>query len=203
VTSKRAASGSTVPHGAHRPSADAVPLRVRAIGAGVCVLLVFATVGVLLSLGGHPAVGDVSFGQSARGSPPRPAAPSASPTPSLAASPSAAPAASGATSAVPHSAVRPPAPVAHAPLTVLNNSTIKDLGETSAARFRAGGWAIAAIDGITGRYRYTTVYYGPGQIEAARALVRQFPGIKVIDSRANVPDLPGSGLTVVVTKDFR
>lgn len=96
----------------------------------------------------------------------------------------------------------PTAAVAHPSLTVLNNSTIKTLGAQAAARFRAAGWPVATIDGITGRYRYTTVYYGPGQLEAARELVRQFPGIQVIDSRANVPELPGTGLTVVVTKDF-
>jgi len=96
-----------------------------------------------------------------------------------------------------------PVPISRAALTVLNNSTIQGLGAEAAARFRMAGWPVAAVDGIPGRYSYTTVYYGPGQLNAARALVRRFPGIQVIDSRAHVQNLPGTGLTVVVTKDFR
>jgi len=169
----------------------------------ISVLLVSAAVGTLLTIGGHPAGGDVTSDKAAHKSPLL--SPSASASPS--AGSSAAPSAEPTPSARPRPSTRPvvqsPAPVAHPPLTVLNNSIIKSLGADAAARFRAAGWPVANVDGIPGRYRFTTVYYGPGQIEAARALVRQFPGIRVIDSRANVPELPGTGLTVVVTKDFR
>lgn len=186
----------------HRADA-VVPWQLRLIGAAISVLLVGAVVG-LLTLTGHPAGGEVS-GRHARKTPPTASRPPASATPSP--STPVAPATPPTPGARP-SPTRPPArpstaPVVRAPLTVLNNSTIVGLAGESAARFRAAGWSIAAVGGIQGRYRYTTVYYGPGQLEAAQALVRQFPGIKVIDSRANAPELPGTGLTVVVTKDFR
>jgi hypothetical protein len=168
------------------------------VGAAISVLLVAATVGVLLAVFGHDAGGDVSLDKSVPQSPPpRAATPSAAPSPVPTVEPS--PAATVAPSAAPSSA----APVPHPALTVLNNSTVRSLAADAAGRFRAAGWPVALVGDITGRYRYTTVYYGPGQLAAARALVRQFPGIRVIDSRANVPELPGTGLTVVVTKDFR
>ncbi|MEP6698062.1 MAG: LytR C-terminal domain-containing protein [Pseudonocardiales bacterium] len=185
------------PHGAHRSAAEVIPWRIRAIGAGISLLLVGAAVGVLLSLGGHPADGGVTFAKTAS----RPPAPSHSTTVGASA-PAVARPSPAAPSARPQPAMPTAAPVAHPALTVLNNSTIEHLAADWAARFRAAGWPIAAVGGIRGRYRYTTVYYGPGQLDAARALVRQFPAITVIDSRADAPELPGTGLTVVVTKDF-
>ncbi|MDP9239897.1 MAG: LytR C-terminal domain-containing protein [Actinomycetota bacterium] len=196
VDPEKAAPINILARGAHRPSSDPVPWRARAIGAAISLFLVGATVGVLLAVGGHQADRDVSFNQTDRKSPPGPTIPSPSALRSVEPSPVPSPAPPPVT----HSPA--PVPVTRPALTVLNNSTIKTLGAQAAARFRAAGWPVAAIDGITGRYGYTTVYYGPGQLEAARELVRQFPGIQVIDSRANVPELPGTGLTVVVTKDF-
>ncbi len=186
--------------------AQPVPWRVRAVGAAAAVLLVGTGVVLLLAVAGHPVAGDVGFARSAHKAPPAPVGPGrpeASPAPRAGSSPG---------HRVPGQRLpgqRLPSkgpvrvPAARAPLTVLNNSTIVDLGDSAAARFRAAGWPIAVVDGLSGRYRYPTVYYGPGQLELARALVRQFPGIRVIDSRAHVPALPGTGLTVVVTKDFR
>lgn len=164
------------------------------------MVLVSAVVALLIAVRGKNAEGEVSAGRPAasasRPAPPSPS-PSPSPTPSLSPTPP---------------AVAPPAPsqppvgprpvVQRAPLTVLNNSTIHGLAASAAARFRAAGWTIADIGGIPGRYRYSTVYYGPGQIEAARALMRQFPSITVIEPRSRYPNLPGQGLTVVVTRDF-
>lgn len=95
-----------------------------------------------------------------------------------------------------------PQAVVRPPLTVLNNSTISGLGADAASRFGAKGWTIADVSGISGRYRYSTVYYGPGQIDAARELMRQFPAISVLEPRSLYPHLPGKGLTVVVTRDF-
>jgi len=87
-------------------------------------------------------------------------------------------------------------------LTVLNNSTITGLAADSAARLRAAGWEIAAIGGLSGRYKNNTVYYGPGQHEAAYELMRQFPAITVVEPRSRYPRLPGEGLTLVVTRTF-
>ncbi len=86
---------------------------------------------------------------------------------------------------------------------MLNNSTVEGLGASAAAKFAAAGWRIADIGGIRGRYRFTTLYYAAGQLDAARLLAREFPSITVIAPRSSVPLLPGTGLTVVVTKDFR
>lgn len=88
-------------------------------------------------------------------------------------------------------------------MTVLNNSTVDGLGATAAAKFQAVGWTIADVSGLRGRYKHNTVYYEPGQLQAARLLARQFPAITVIEPRSSVPRLPGRGLTVVVTRDFR
>ncbi len=88
------------------------------------------------------------------------------------------------------------------PLTVLNNSTVTGLGAASAARFREAGWTVADVGAVSGRYRHTTVHYEPGQLDAALELMRQFPSITVMEPRSRYPDLPGRGLTVVVTQDF-
>ncbi len=87
-------------------------------------------------------------------------------------------------------------------LTVLNNSTITGLGAASAQRFESAGWRVQQVGSLTGRYRVSTVYYAPGQLDAARLLARQFPSIGDIEPRSNAPLLPGTGLTVVVTRDF-
>lgn len=166
------------------------------------MLLVSSGVALLIAVRGHEVEGDVS------------AAPRASkrvePTPSAAATPSSAPPLLPTLSPSPSAEPLRPSPrptlgpqaPARAPLTVLNNSTISGLGADAAARFRAAGWTVADVGNIRGRYTYSTVYYGPGQFEAARALARQFPAIAVIEPRSRYPLLPGSGLTVVVTRDF-
>ncbi|MGB9376418.1 MAG: LytR C-terminal domain-containing protein, partial [Mycobacteriales bacterium] len=80
---------------------------------------------------------------------------------------------------------------------------VQGLGARSAAKFRAAGWPVAEIGGIKGRYRVSTVYYDTGQYDAARELMRQFPAIGDIEPRSRYPELPGDGLTVVVTRDFQ
>lgn len=87
-----------------------------------------------------------------------------------------------------------------APLTVLNNSRRPSLADRAAAQYRAGGWPIAKVGNFTGRLVSTTLYYGPGQEAAARHLAAQFVGIKRVLPRFR--GLPGSGLTVVLTRDY-
>lgn len=85
------------------------------------------------------------------------------------------------------------------PVLVINNSRIHDLAQRAASRFSAAGWPVKGIDSVSGRIRQTTVYYLPGQEEQARAFAAQF-GISRVLPR--LPQLPGTGLTVVVTRDY-
>jgi len=123
-------------------------------------------------------------------------APRPSPSPSRPAQPSPPTAKGGATNVS-----RGPAALS---LTVLNNSRYGGLAARAASRFRSGGYPVGAVGNFTGRIRATTVYYAPGsarQAAAARALARRFPGVHRVLPR--FAGLPGSGLTVVVTRDFR
>ena len=99
--------------------------------------------------------------------------------------------------------VAEPAPVSPSvvvPVTVLNNSRITGLADRSAAQFEAGGWPVAGTGNYRGRIRATTVYYPAGIEAAAREFAGRFAGVeRVLPRPAN---LPGSGLTVVLTRDF-
>ena len=97
-------------------------------------------------------------------------------------------------------ATAPKPPVARPPLTVLNNSRYTGLAARAAEKFRAAGWPIRETGNAGGRFRTTTVYYEPGQRAAAEALARRFPDIRRVLPR--FAELPGRGLTVVVTRDF-
>jgi hypothetical protein len=115
-----------------------------------------------------------------------------SPTPKASARPSATP------SVAPSSPAAVVAPVR--PVLVLNNSRIQHLADRSAARFRAGGWPVSG----TGNYRggiisRTTVYYAPGQLGSAQRFAKQFSIPRVLPRFSG---LPGSGLTVVLTRDY-
>ena len=101
----------------------------------------------------------------------------------------------------PASAAPAPKPqVVRPPLTVLNNSRYTGLAARAAEKFRAAGWPIRETGNAGGRFRTTTVYYAPGQRASAEALARRFPDIRRVLPR--FAELPGRGLTVVVTRDF-
>jgi len=117
-----------------------------------------------------------------------PAAPTAPPPPAPPPAPPAAPSPS-------------PAAPALAPVTVLNNSRIDGLAARAAARFEAAGWPVAATGNYRGRLARTTVFHEPGQEAAARRFAARFPGVVRVLPRTAT--LPGSGLTVVLTRDFR
>lgn len=112
------------------------------------------------------------------------------PTPAATAAPAPAPAAEPAPA---------PAPI-EVPLLVLNNSRISGLAARAARDFEAGGWPVRDTGSSGGRIRATTVYYPPGQEDAAREFARRFP--KVLRVLPRLPNLPGEGLTVVVTRDY-
>jgi hypothetical protein len=97
-------------------------------------------------------------------------------------------------------AVSRPATAPKLALTVLNNSNRNKLADRAAREFQAAGWPIKLTGNFTGRVSETTVYYAPGQVESARLLARSFPQITRV--RPRFDGLPGSGLTVVLTRSY-
>ncbi len=98
----------------------------------------------------------------------------------------------------------PPSARTHAPprppLTVLNNSRIRGLAQRVATDFAGDGWTIADVGNFTGRIPQTTVYYPRGGHAAAERLAKRFP--KVTRVLPRFARLPGSGLTVVLTRYY-
>ncbi len=94
----------------------------------------------------------------------------------------------------------PTAPSVVVPVTVLNNSRITGLADRGATRFTAEGWPVAETGNYRGRIRATTVYYPAGLEASAQAFAARFPGVERVLPRPD--NLPGSGLTVVLTRDF-
>lgn len=123
------------------------------------------------------------------------AQPSAAPTPSAVQQSSAPPSVAPKHTAVPVAA----APIV--PVTVLNNSRVHGLAHQAAARFNAGGWPTPVITNYTGgTVATTTVYYAPGQLASAKRFAKQFGISRILPRFAG---LPGHGLTVVITRDYR
>jgi hypothetical protein len=167
------------------------PLRALA-GAAVAVAGVLLGIGALLwatdAPKGSPALQQTQ-GQS---SPLATSTPAASPTPeSVMATP--APLRTAPAVVAPAAAPKPA-------LTVLNNSNRNGLAKRAAARFAGGGWQIKQTGDFRGRISVTTVYYAPGQQAAALLLQKAFPAIQRVHPR--FAGLPGSGLTVVLTRDY-
>jgi len=90
--------------------------------------------------------------------------------------------------------------VAKIPVTVLNNSRRTGLAHRAAAQVSSKNWPIRDIGNFTGRIRVSTAYYAPGQEAEAHRLARDFPAIQRVLPRFN--GLPGSGLTLVVTREW-
>jgi hypothetical protein len=172
-----------------------------AVLAVVLVVLIVLVVRGQSPGGGGPAV---TLGS--------PSTPSATPSPTATVVPSSTSAASPAPST---SATSAPAPTSAAaaevpaaapdragtPVLVLNNSRITGLAADAAADLRRGGWLVAGTGNFAGRLSATTVFYTPGNAaeqRAAQALAAQFPRIAAVAAR--FPGLPGSGVTLVVTR---
>ena len=177
------------------PSTPVGPLQAAA-GAGIAVLGVALAIGALFVFNHHDDSGSPAVVVSPPALTSAAPTPTTNPTPSVAASsaPSALPTATGVATANPVLA----APIV--PVSVLNNSKIKNLAKRAAADFSAGGWPI----GTEGNYRggtiaTTTVYYAPGQRASAERFAKQF-GIGRVSPR--FIGLPTTGMTVVVTRDY-
>jgi hypothetical protein len=173
------------------------PLRAVA-GAAVAVAGVLLGIGALLwatdAPKGTPAL---QHSQAQSSSVSATSSPRAEPSPSP--TPAAAPvaAAPGQTSpAVTPSAVTAP----KLALTVLNNSNVTGLAKRAAAKYSAAGWPIKLTGSFRGRIPVTTAYYAPGQQASALLLQKEFPAIERV--RPRFPELPGSGLTVVLTRTY-
>jgi hypothetical protein len=166
-------------------------------GALVAVAGVLLGIGALLWITDSPQTA-TSAGQGvAASSPssPAPVAPVASQVPAAAVPVTPAPVVPS-----PSRAVSPPVAVPRLPLTVLNNSRRTGLADRAASRFAGGGWPVTLAGNFTGQIPETTVYYAPGQQASALLLQRTFPGLTRV--RPRFDGLPGSGLTVVLTRAY-
>lgn len=98
----------------------------------------------------------------------------------------------------------PPGPV-RAPVTVLNNSTIRGLGERAAAEARAKGWTVASVGNFAGVIPVSTVYFTPGNATeeaAAEQLAVDLPQVdRVMPRYEGLPPTP-PGIVLVVTRDW-
>lgn len=100
---------------------------------------------------------------------------------------------------VPPASASPVAPIV--PVSVLNNSRIRGLADRGATRYRQAGWPVARTGNYSGGTIATTsVYYPSGGQASAERFARQF-GINRIVPR--FPGLPTTGMTVILTRDYR
>ncbi len=185
----------------------AAPGGARLIGA------LIALVGVVLLVGGVVALGGGDSGSSGAAPAPSPSRPAGSP--SSASSPSVSTSGGPRTTTAPRTTVAPPptrpsatppqTAAARAPLTVLNNSTIRGLADRAAGEVQSRGWQVAQVGNFAGRLAATTVYYTPGDSAgqaAANELAREFPQVdQVLPRYAGLPPTP-AGIVLVVTKDW-
>ena len=185
----------------------AAPGGARLIGA------LIALVGVVLLVGGVVALGGGDSGSS--GAAPAPSPSRSAGSPSSASSPSVSTSGAPRTTTAPRTTVAPPptgpsatppqTAAARAPLTVLNNSTIRGLADRAAAEVQNRGWQVAQVGNFAGRLATTTVYYTPGDSAgqaAANELAREFPQVdQVLPRYAGLPPTP-AGIVLVVTKDW-
>ena len=89
------------------------------------------------------------------------------------------------------------------PLIVLNNTTIGQLAQQAADRFRAGGWTVTSVGNLQNEILSTCAYYDPSDPQAkaaAHALRQQFPTIK--RTKPKFPELPAGPVVVVLTPDY-
>jgi hypothetical protein len=90
--------------------------------------------------------------------------------------------------------------IARPAVTVLNNSRRTGLAHRVAAQVESRGWPVARVGNFTGRIPESTIYYSAGRHAAAVAFAREFPAVRRVLPRFS--GLPGSGLVLVVTRDW-
>ncbi len=179
------------------------PLGAALLGAALAVAgVVLLVVGVLALFGDEPGPPGAAPPATAA-----PAPPTGRPTPT--ATPSPATRTPTATARPPTRVPTPPASTApappRAPLSVLNNSTVRGLGDQAAAAAQRRGWRVVQVGNFAGRLPVTTVYFTAGNAaeeRAARQLAEEFPKVgQVLPRYAGLPPTP-AGIVLVVTRDW-
>jgi transposase-like protein len=188
-----------VSHRATPPVGEAARRLVPALTAVTAVVVVIV---LLLFLNSRPTHSDGGPGPAVVATGPASSPPSAASAPPS--SPSGtAPGATHPSAAAPPVSQPPATQTAAAtklPVTVLNNSRRTGLAHEAAAQVARGGWPVAHVGNFTGRIAESTIYYAAGQRGAAVVFARQFPAVRRVLPR--FAGLPGSGLTLVVTRDW-
>jgi hypothetical protein len=91
------------------------------------------------------------------------------------------------------------------PLVVLNNTTVQDLAQGAAARFRSGGWTVTQYANYQNDIISTCAYYDPavsGAHEAALALQAQYPTIKRVEPQFSELSRFDSPIVVILVHDY-
>lgn len=184
-------------HRAPVPVSESIRRLVPPLAAVTAIVLVIVLL-LVLNRPGHTTTPGVSAGPVVT-SPSASATATPTPTPSLSMTPSAQPTPHRTAPVAEPSATAKPR-VQKLPVTVLNNSRRTGLAARAAGQLSGGGWPIRSVGNFTGRIPVSTAYYAPGQESVARALARQFPAIQRVLPRFS--GLPGSGLTLVVTREW-
>jgi len=187
----------------HRKTHPATDLLRRVGPPLVAVCSVSLVILLLLVLNSKPSASGPAPGAVAE-PPSVPTSPVLTTPPIPTTSPSA-PSSAGTHSVAPPPVSQPPAtqqPVAaHPPVTVLNNSRRQGLAADVAAQVREAGWRVRQTGNFTGRIAVSTLYYAAGQRAAAEQLAASMHQIRRVEARFK--GLPGTGLTLVVTRDWR
>jgi hypothetical protein len=87
-----------------------------------------------------------------------------------------------------------------ATVTVLNQTSVKDLGATEGKRISAAGWKVRRITDVNAREDVTTVFYDDGQQDQAQLLIKTVPTVRRAEPRP-LWLLRTGGLIVVVADD--
>lgn len=184
-------------HRAGSPTSDLIRKALPPLAAVTAVVAVVVILLVLNSRPGSsgPAPGAVAEHPVSVSPTPTSAPSSATPAPSQSSTPAAPP-----VSEPPATQTPAGTEAAKLPVTVLNNSRRQHLAAHVAGELAAKGWPIRKTGNFTGRIIATTVYYAPGQRAAAERLARAFSQIRRVEPRFR--GLPGTGLTLVVTRDW-
>lgn len=82
-------------------------------------------------------------------------------------------------------------------IVVLNQTRVSGLANRVSNGLRDAGWTVVSLGNFRGAVPETTVYYPPGQEDAAAAVAADVPGGDRI--RPRFGNLSGSSLTVIVT----
>jgi len=85
-------------------------------------------------------------------------------------------------------------------VVVLNQTSRAGLAGSVAERLRGAGWTVPAVGNFTGVVPATTVYYPPGEQQAALAVARDLPTEP--RTRPRFGNLSTTRLTVVVTDSY-